>query len=180
MPLLNFIEPSDIANVTTGVPPGRAVRPATRRDLTFVNHCQRKWRESVGFLPTQVFERYIEAEQLAICEENGLPAGYVNWCGTTKGVTRVIQVAVEPELLRERIGSLLMSMIHNFAIANDQSIIRLTSRVDLFANKFWPTLGFVPTAIYRRPTVRKLQLIEWTKPLIFHDPTTGVTLRSVE
>ena len=155
---------------------GRVVRLATPRDLSYLVALQNKWRHTVGFLPTQVFTRYVDAGQIAIAEENGWPVGYVNWCGTAKGILRTIQVAVEPEMLRDKVGSSLMQIMRQFASAHELSLIRLTSRVDLQANKFWPTLGFSPTAIFKRHTQRNLPLIEWSLPLLTADAISGVSL----
>lgn len=155
---------------------GRIVRLASPKDLSYLVDLQNKWRHTVGFLPTQVLQRYIDRGQVAIAEENGWPVGYVNWCGNAKGILRALQIAVEPELLRGKVGSSLMSIIRQFAAAHELSLIRLTSRVDLQANKFWPTLGFSPTGIFKRHTVRRLPLIEWTLPLLTSDSTSGVSL----
>ena len=155
---------------------GRIVRVAVSKDLSYLVALQNKWRHTVGFLPTQVLSRYIDQSQVAIAEENGWPVGYVNWCGSSKSILRALQVAVEPELLRGKVGSSLMSIIRQYAAAHELSLIRLTSRVDLEANRFWPTLGFSPTAIFKRQTTRRLPLIEWSLPLLTSDATSGVSL----
>lgn len=155
---------------------GRRVRLATARDLTYLVDLQNKWRHTVGFLPSCVLKRYIDASQVAVALENGWPVGYVDWCGSSKGILRTLQVAVEPEMLRGKVGSSLMQIMRQFAVAHELSLIRLTSRVDLQANKFWPTLGFAPTAIFKRKTQRNLPLIEWSLPLLTADAISGVSL----
>ena len=155
---------------------GRRVRLATANDLSYLVDLQNKWRHTVGFLPNSVLARYIDAGQVALAEENGWPVGYVDWCGNSKGILRTLQVAVEPEMLRDRVGSSLMQIMRQFASAHELSLIRLTSRVDLQANKFWPTLGFSPTAIFKRRTQRNLPLIEWSLPLLTADATSGISL----
>lgn len=165
------------ANPTDDLP-SRIIRPATQADLSFVVHCQRQWSNNLGFLPRSTLARYIGASQVAVAEENGFPCGFVDWCGTSKGTLRVLQVAVEPDILRGHVGTDLMTMLRDFSIANELSIIRLTCRAELPANHFWPTVGFHPTAIYHRATTRKIPLIEWTKARFLVEQLTGVTLET--
>ena len=143
----------------------RTVRLATLTDLPFVNAQQKAWSGNVGFLPSQTFERYIERGQIIIAEENGWPAGYISFCGSSKGLVRVLQVAVHHDLLREHVGTDMMRIIQQHAESNGASITRLTCRDGLPANDFWPTLGFVQTAVYARRTTRRRLLREWTKQL---------------
>lgn len=143
----------------------RAVRLATLADLSFVNAQQKAWSGNVGFLPSQTFERYIERGQIIIAEENGWPAGYISFCGSSKGLVRVLQVAVHHDLLREHVGTDMMRIIQQHAESNGASITRLTCRDGLPANDFWPTIGFVQTAVYARRTTRRRLLREWTKQL---------------
>lgn len=160
------------------VEPNRLIRVATQADLSFVVHCQRQWSNALGFLPTCTLKRYIDARQVAVAEENGFPVGFVDWCGHAKSLLRVLQVAVEPDILRGRVGTDLMTMLKDFARDKQLSIMRLTCRAELAANHFWPTVGFTPTAIYHRETTRKVPLIEWTKARFLTEAITGVSLRS--
>lgn len=148
----------------------RAVRLALPSDLQFVSDQQKAWSGNVGFLPLQTFERYIEAGQVIIAEENGWPAGYVSFCGSTKGILRILQVAVHHDLLREHIGTDMLQIMDAYAREHSLSVARLTCRDGLPANHFWPTAGFLQTAIYNRATTRKRLLREWTKQLDAKSP----------
>lgn len=139
-------------------------------DLSFVEQLQRQWHDHVGFLPRAALVSYLEDSQLLIVYENDSPAGYLNWTCTNRGLVRLQQVAVEPEMLRSSIGSKIMNHIARAGVRGNCSIIRLRSRADLAANQFWPSLGFQLTATYLNPSKRMLPLIEWTRPLI--DPFT--------
>lgn len=148
----------------------RTVRTGTIQDLPYLTDLQSRWSQNVGFLPRCVLERYLERQQVYLVAENTQHAGYLLWTFRPDGLVRVLQVAIEPELLRTTLGSKVMRSLERRAIASNCSIIRLKSRSDLPANQFWPLFGFKPTAIVARPSNRGLPLIEWTLQLL--DPAT--------
>lgn len=150
----------------------RQIRMANIADLAYVEHLQNVWSNNIGFLPRAALRGSLERKQTLVVMENGSPAGYLNWCANKKGQVHVIQVAIDPELLRTTLGTKIMRTIERSAIKGDCSIIRLCSRSNLTANLMWPELGFSTTAIYQRNTRRGLPLIEWTKQLI--EPTTAI------
>ena len=143
----------------------RTVKTASIRDLRFVVSLQRRWSNTVGFLPACTHQRYIEAGHVLIVLENDEPAGFLNFTITTKGLLRLPQVAIHPDLLRTTLGSKVMRTLIRHAERNQMGAIRLTSRSDLQANIFWPTLGFKPTAILTPRTRRNKPHIEWTLQL---------------
>ena len=145
--------------------PQRTVRPATSKDIKFVIGLQRRWANTVGFLPACAHERYIDAGHVLLVLENDEPAGFLNFTVTTKGLLRLPQVAIHPDLLRTTLGSKIMRALIRTAERRNMGAIRLTSRADLQANLFWPTLGFKPTAILTPKTTRNKPHIEWTKQL---------------
>lgn len=144
----------------------RTVTVAAPSDLPFVLHLQKHWSNNLGFLTRAALAEYIDTKQLLLVRENGQPAGYLNWTCTKAGMVRIPQVALEPELLRTTIGSKIIAHLKRAALRGDCSVIRLTSRSDLHANLFWPTLGFNVTAVFANPTKRNLPLFEWTMPLL--------------
>lgn len=144
----------------------RSIRHCLDTDLKYLMHLQNRWANNIGFLPRPALERYLRTRQTLIVLENDDPAGYLNWTFTRKGLVRIIQVAIEPELLRTTLGTKVMRHIERAAVRGKCSALRLSSRTNLPANQFWPQLGFQPTAIFHRPTNRGLPLIEWTKQLI--------------
>lgn len=154
------------------LPAHRSVTLATPADLPFVVHLQKLWSNNLGFLPRVALAEYINSKQLLLVRENGQAAGYLNWTCTKAGMVRIPQVALEPELLRTTVGSKIMAHLKRAAVRGDCSVIRLTSRSDLPANLFWPTLGFNVTAVYANPTKRNLPLFEWTMPLLSPDLIT--------
>lgn len=170
----NALEPTSPARTTTL---GRAVRAALPADLAFLLDLQRKWSNNVGFLPRACFERYTASGQILVVTENDTPAGYLSWTCDHRGLCRLPQVAVHPDLLRTTIGTKLLATIRRTALRNNCACLRLTSRSDLLANDFWPTIGFRCTAILTPQTTRNRPLLEWTLPLISADALTCATSR---
>lgn len=150
--------------IPASVPP-RSIRYGKPTDLPYLIHLQKQWSQNVGFLPSSAFKRYLSTNQVLLVNEGGLEAGYLIWTFRHDGLVRIPQVAISPELLRTTLGSRIMNSITRSARSHSCSIIRLTSRSDLAANKFWPLFGFTPTAVIARPTTRGLPLIEWTLQL---------------
>jgi N-acetylglutamate synthase-like GNAT family acetyltransferase len=155
----------------------RTIRQATAADLSFLLHLQRTWSNNVGFLPRQCFERYTLSGQILVVTENATPAGYLSWTAAPNGLLRLPQVAVHPDLLRTTIGTKLLRHVVRAAQRHCCSVVRLTSRSDLPANDFWPTLGFRCTAILTPKTTRNRPLLEWTLPLISSDALLTATSR---
>lgn len=156
----------------------RQVRNATPADLAFLLDLQRKWSNNVGFLPRECFIRYTATRQILVVTENDCPAGYLSWTYSPSGLLRLPQVAVHPDLLRTTIGTKLLRHIMRAAQRHAASLIRLTSRSDLPANDFWPTLGFRCTAILTPRTTRNRPLLEWSLPLISSDALLTATSRT--
>ncbi len=143
---------------------------ATDKQLKFIEHLQRTWSNEVGFLPRSAIKRYIQQRCVLLVEQNKQYAGYLLWQLTRKGLLRVVQLAVEPELLRERLGTDIMSYIETAAKKGSCSIVRLQTRIDINANIFFREVGFTTTAVFHRATTRNRPIIEWTKSLL--DPAT--------
>lgn len=146
-------------------PPPRSIRRGQTSDLTYLCHLQKQWASNVGFLPNTALARYLRTDQVLIVDEGGDNAGYLIWTFRKDGLVRIPQVAISPELLRSTLGTRILNSIVRSARRHHCSILRLKSRSDLAANKFWPGFGFKPTAVIARPTTRGLPLIEWTLQL---------------
>lgn len=155
--------PSNASKASVGK---RSIRTGTPADLTYLKHLQKRWSANVGFLPSVAFERYLDTGQVLLIDERGQEAGYLIWTFRKDGLVRIPQVAISPELLRTTLGTKAISSIIRSARKHNCSVLRLTSRSDLAANRFWPIFGFRPTATIARPTTRGLPLIEWTLQLL--------------
>jgi len=116
-------------------------------------------------LPRCTHRRYIDAESVLIATINGQPAGYANMIISRKGLLRLPQIAISPEVLRRGIGSRLMQTLTNIAAGHGCAAIRLTTREDLAANEFWPTTGFYVSLKTYPHNARHRALIEWSRQL---------------
>lgn len=154
--------PTDASDAS---PPSRSIRRGQASDLSYLTMLQKRWASNVGFLPAVALARYLRTEQTLIVLENGCPAGYLIWTFRGDGLVRIPQVAISPDLLRTTLGTRILTSITKQARKHHCSVVRLKSRSNLAANKFWPGFGFVPTAVIARPTTRGLPLIEWTLQL---------------
>lgn len=143
-----------------------SIRLAALTDLKYVVHLQRIWSNQVGFLPRAALTRYIDNRGTLLVRNNGQDAGYLSWQLTKKGLLRLIQIAVDPQLLREKLGSDVVTYIERAARAGACSVIRFQTRMDLDANLFWNDQGYTTTAVFQHPTARRRPLIEWTKCLL--------------
>lgn len=170
----NLDQPTSSASTTSILRSVRAARPS---DLAFLLDLQRKWSNNLGFLPRACFERYTESGQILVVTENNQPTAYVSFTASSSGLLRLPQVAVHPDLLRTTIGTKLLRHVIRAALHNRCSLVRLTSRSDLPANDFWPTLGFRCTAILTPQTTRNRPLLEWSLPLISSDALLTATSR---
>ncbi len=155
--------PSNASIASVGT---RSIRTGNTNDLNYLKALQKQWSANVGFLPAVALKRYLDNKQVLLIDEGGLEAGYLIWTFRNDGLVRIPQVAISPELLRTTLGTKAINTIIRSARRSHCSIIRLTSRSDLPANKFWPLFGFKPTAAIARPTTRGLPLIEWTLQLV--------------
>ncbi len=135
-------------------------------DLSYVLHLQKVWSNQVGFLPKPALQRYIDNRTTLLVRLNNQAAGYLSWQLTKKGLLRLIQLAVDPELLRGKLGTDVMDYIELAAKRGSCSVIRFCARTDLACNPFFQDRQYQTTAIYERPSARRRPLIEWTKCLI--------------
>jgi hypothetical protein len=135
-------------------------------DLPYVLHLQQKWSNNIGFLPKIALERALNKKEILVVRENGDPAGYLYWTARADGLIRVIQCAVDPQLLRTTIGTKIMRHLERAGLRAECSILRLTTRCDLPANEFWPELGMNMTGVLTPHTRKGHAHYEWSKSLL--------------
>lgn len=147
----------------------RTVRLASVSDLPFIDALTKKWNYNIGFLTKKALTEAIAQKHILLTLENNQPAGFLNWGIRDDGLLRIYSVAIEPELLRTTLGTKICHTLERAGRRASCSILRLTSRQDLPANQFWPSLGFHMTAVLTPKTKKGLLHLEWTKPI--YDPT---------
>ena len=150
------------AHVALGVP----------SDLKYVRDLQKQWSNNLGFLPSAALRRYLQNEHVLLVKENNQNAGYLLWDYTKRdNIIKITQVAIEPELLRIGIGTLVMKYLESRATASSCTVLRLKTRFDLEANLVWPTLGWKITATFHPENARHIPIHEWTKQLPTRRPS---------
>lgn len=150
----------------TAEPP--RIRTATLNDVKFLDHLQRKFSASVGFLPRAALQVYCEAGKANVILENGEPAGYLLGSHRLKWqplLRPIFQAAVAMDAQRRHLGLALLRNIECEAIANNQVAIQACCRVGVEANEFWHAAGFQPIAHLTPDTSRKKDVICWRKLL---------------
>lgn len=143
----------------------RDVRYGVVADVPYLLHLQNKHKHAVGYAPKGALIDRAETQRILVILENDEPAGYLNYTHRLDGITHVSQVAVDDGIWRTRAGTLIMRTLIDSALDAASVAITLKSALDLQANFFWPTLGFLPNGIVpgtRRP------LSVWVKPLHVH------------
>lgn len=142
------------------------VRLTTPRDYSFVASLQRRYSADVGFVCHSAWRRYIDDGRCILCLSRGQPAGYVLFNPCKTGLVRFLQIAISPELLRSKLGTLTMNLLEHAARTNNCSVIRGTARLHSLGYLFCQAYNFTPTAVFNQPTTRHLPRIEWTYPLV--------------
>lgn len=143
----------------------RGVRYGIAADVPYLLHLQNKHKHAVGYAPNGALIDRVQTNRIIVLLENDVPAGYLNFTHRLDGITHVSQVAIDDGVWRTRAGTLIMRTLIDSALDGASVAITLKSALDLEANFFWPTLGFLPNGIvqgHRRP------LSTWCKPLHVH------------
>jgi hypothetical protein len=142
------------------------VRLATTGDYSYVWHLQRRWSNDVGYICRTAWMRYLDAGQVILCCLHGDPAGYILYHPTKRGLVRLLQIAITPDLLRNQLGTMTHDALAYAARSAHCSVIRATNRLNSMGYGWCSAYGYIPTAAYLHPTARRLALQEWTYPLV--------------
>lgn len=148
----------------------KSIRLAVPRDLDYLHDLQKKWAKNLGYLHKAALSTLIESGCAWLINQNSQHAGYLLLYPHKQGLLKVVQIAIEPELLRSTLGTELMETLIAAAGNAKSTSLRLNSRQDLSANLFWPTLGFTHTATTRSKNHKNPWMFEWTINLLSIDP----------
>jgi GNAT superfamily N-acetyltransferase len=141
---------------------------ATLIDLKFVDSLQRKFGDSLGFLPTAALEANLTAGNVVKCNENGDAAGYLlvrpvlAW---QPFMASIVQAAVCMDAQRRHHGLAQLLLIESEARARGQVALQANCAVGVEANEFWRAAGFKPIVHMTPDTKSKRHIICWRKPL---------------
>lgn len=122
--------------------PSRVIRRATLSDLSYLYDLQSTMHHAVGYTPRGGIEDRINTNRIIVVEENGWPAGFINFTHRKDRRTHVSQLAVDPAIWRTAAGTEIMTRILNDARHAGSVRVTLRTALDLDANQFWPTVGF--------------------------------------
>lgn len=153
--------------------PLQRIEVATLADYKFINSLALHFATSVGFLPRQAVEAYIQAGNVEVIYENGDPAGFLlgnpryRWCPQMRPI---IQAAISYDLHRQHLGLALVAHRQRQAIAAGQVALQCMCRAGLEANVFWKAAGFVEIGRLKPPVARKKEIICWRKFLTHKIP----------
>lgn len=121
----------------------RVIRPATSSDVPYLYKLQNDLHDYVGYCPRGGLEQRAGDGRLIVIEENGDPAGFLNFTHRRDRTTHVSQLAVDPQIWRTTAGTDTMRLLVQGAIAAGSRQITLRTALGLPANLFWPTFGFI-------------------------------------
>lgn len=127
--------------------PTRHVRWGRPRDLSYVYDIMNRMHDSVGYAPKGGLKDRLETRRILIICENDDPAGYLSFTHRADGHTHCSQVAIEEEIWRTHAGTEIMQTLIDDALEHGSHGITLRTAIDLQANFFWPTLGFLPQRV---------------------------------
>ena len=119
-----------------------AVLKLTSVDLGAVDDLMKRYSGTIGFLPQQALEHYLNSESvLGAKTHDGQLVGYLLYAAYHDRF-RVAQLCVSEKFRGLGIAKKLVEALK--VSATTQRVIRLSCRNDFPAHHMWPRLGFVP------------------------------------
>jgi GNAT superfamily N-acetyltransferase len=177
--LVSTSSPSDAgASALTVVPTPRcpiAVRPATARDLPFLDALQKMHTHMVGWMPGKQIEGKIALGQVVVAQDDqDEPVGYCIAHDQYSGrddVGIIYQLNVLPLKQRNLIGATLIKSVFDRA-AYGCRLFCCWCAQDIQANWFWESCGFVPLAFRTGSASKQRVHIFWQRRVRADDTTT--------
>lgn len=146
----------------THKPRARRIRWGVPKDLSYVYSIMNRMHDRVGYAPKGGLLDRLETRRIIIVTENDAPAGYISFTHRRDGHTHMSQIAIDEEIWRTQAGTELMQTLISDALTHGSHGITLRTAIDLQANFFWPTLGFLPQRV---DTPKRRRQIHWALPL---------------
>jgi N-acetylglutamate synthase-like GNAT family acetyltransferase len=151
------------------------VRLARTNDIPFIYSLMNRRHTEVGYTPRGALLERAERGCLLLVVKNDQEAGFLNYTHRIDRTTHVSQVAISEELWRDGLGTKVMTALLIDAVRAGSRAVTLQTARELFANNFWPTLGFETHCLTRG---RRRWLWKWSldltqrpHPLPLHPPT---------
>lgn len=120
---------------------------------------EERTNESLGFSPTQTYQREAEAGKIFVGFLNGQPCGYVYAGAMIPGKDlKVFQACLEFDIRRSLHGTAIIAHVVALATAAGCTGVTLRCGFDLAANAFWEAIGFYVYA-YRPGGLRRGRIL---------------------
>ena len=149
--------------------------------ITYIDSLQKKNAEALSFYPKVVFEREKENGRLFLSLLNNQPCGYI-YIGSAQREMKCHQVCIEYEARRRLYGSMLVTVVEDYALKSGCYALVLRCGFDLDANTFWQSMGYKCVDIQEGGIRRNRKINVWRKqiqPELFEDihlePAKGKT-----
>jgi len=151
------------------------IRPATLKDITYIEHLRRKNSEAIGFIPKVRYEMEIDGRRggsILVYENNGDLVGFIYATHNQAGVTHIQQIAIQDDARRLERGTALVEAV----VKPIDWLVSCRCAADLESADFWKSIGFnqldtvAPKSVYGRskdkaclPTRRARQILRFQK-----------------
>jgi len=141
------------------------IRYATKNDLSYIDHLQKKNAEDLSFYPKQVFEREMENNRILLALVNKQHAGYLYHGSFNVNDLKIHQACIEYDLRGNWYGAALVNTLEDMSKINFKKGISLRCGSDIAANRFWQLMGFKCIAIQEGGVRRMRDINVWYKEL---------------
>lgn len=142
------------------------VRYAETKDLSFVDHLQKKNAEDLSFYPMGVFEREVELDRILLALVNNEHAGYL-YHGSIRldHPLKIHQACITYDLRGNWYGAGLCQFLEDLASIGRSKLISLRCGSDIAANTFWKNMGYDCVQISPGGVRRMRDINVWQKLL---------------
>jgi GNAT superfamily N-acetyltransferase len=156
------------------------IKPATPRDLPFIEDLSNRFSYELGFVPRIAMENRIEGRRgggVLLARVNGQEGGFLHYGSLRREECRLFQAAIDYDLQRQQHGLALVSRFVDLVDAVGVRLITLRCLSSLDANRFWTAAGFRRCGVERGA---RGPLYVWAKRLhVADDLLTGRMLPPV-
>lgn len=144
------------------------IHRATQDDAAYCVRLMKRSTDYLGFLPKDALKEHIDYNHVLIAKYDGSPLGYAVHGAPAKklwSATRIFQLAVEPIIWRNTIGTHLVRRIAEQAHRTCTATLSLRCRDGIPANAFWQALGFKMEHLELGGLRRRKLIIHWRIPV---------------
>ena len=143
-----------------------SIRKATTRDLHYLHQLQLHWKKNLGYLHKAILQDVIDRGYAWLVNENTQAAGYILLYPRRSGILRVIQLAIDPELLRTTLGTQVMHTLSSAAGARGAPAKRQETRQNNPPQQFLPKQRFIKKHTTTTTNPKQPLKLEWTLPIV--------------